>query len=280
MAHQMRTHKVASFRELWQRVSQVNPGETTIVSDCTVEDMLRTIKTLPNKQSAIDVLRAGVHYLDSRALAFLLKELGKCKLTHRAFEIFDWLHMHPDPTLSALCDVFTYTTVISLCGSPRLLWKALRLVGSMKSKGIPCNTHTYSALISVCVKAKQPGLALDVYQEMKRSGCKPSVVTYNTLVDAYGKAGLWQEAISVLDTMISENIAPEARTINSVIRDCCECGQPGAAYKVFARFRSVGLVPTQAIFTHLITTFCDANQVVVVVAVMWQTHSAGIRHLA
>lgn len=231
------------------------------MSDCTVEDMLRTIKTLQNKQSAIDVLRAGVHYLDSRALAFLLKELGKCKLTHRAFEIFDWLHMHPDPSLSSLCDVFTYTTVISLCGSPRLLWKALRLVGSMKSKGIPCNTHTYSALISVCVKAKQPGLALDVYQEMKRSGCKPSVVTYNTLVDAYGKAGLWHEAIAVLDTMIAENIAPEARTINSVIRDCCECGQPSAAYKVFSRFRSVGLMPTQAIFTNLITTFCDAGQV-------------------
>ncbi len=194
-----------TIRELWQRVSRVSPGESkAIVSDCTVEDMLRTIKTLQNKQSALDVVRAGLHYLDSRALAFLLKELGKSKLTHRAFEIFDWLHIHPDPSLAALCDVFTYTTVISLCGSPRLLWKALRLVGCMKSKGIPCNTHTYSALISVCVKAKQPGLALDVYQEMKRSGCKPSVVTYNTLVDAYGKAGLWHEAVSVLDTMISE----------------------------------------------------------------------------
>lgn len=256
------------YRKLWQKVSQVNPGDSAvIVSDCTVEDMLRTIKSLGPRDSAVAAVRCGIGYLDSRALAFLFKELGKCKLTHRAIEIFDWLQTQTDPELANLCDVFTYTTIISLCGSPRLLWKALRLVGSMRSKGIACNTHTCSALMSVCVKAKQAGLALDVYNEMRRDGLKPSVVTYNTLIDAYGKLGIWTDAVGVLDAMEGQGIKPEARTYNSVVRACSESMQPDEAYNVYARMLKVGEKPTAATFTPTINAYCEQGRVLEAITV-------------
>lgn len=269
------------YRKLWQKVSQVSPGDNAvIVSDCTVEDMLRTIKSLSPRESAVEAVRGGIGYLDSRALAFLFKELGKCKLTHRAFEVFDWLHAQQDPDLGNLCDVFTYTTIISLCGSPRLLWKALRLVGAMKAKGIACNTHTCSALMSVCVKAKQAGLALDVYEEMRRDGLKPSVVTYNTLIDAYGKLGLWPEAVQVLDTMESQGIKPESRTYNSVVRACNESMQPDEAYTIYLRMVKASEKPTSATFTSILTAYCEQGRVVKAINVFNDMVASGCERTA
>ena len=51
-----------------------------------------------------------------------------------------------------LCDVYTYTTLISQCGSHQQLRKALELVAEMRGRGIACNVHTYSALMNVCIK--------------------------------------------------------------------------------------------------------------------------------
>ncbi len=53
----------------------------------------------------------GLHSLDSRACAALLKELSKNGLSHHALTIFDWLQSLPsEHELSSQCDVFTYTT--------------------------------------------------------------------------------------------------------------------------------------------------------------------------
>lgn len=71
----------------------------------------------------------------------------------RASELFDWLRGLPDNhELSHLCDVYTYTTIISQCGSHQQLRKALELVAEMRGRGIMCNVHTYSALMNVCIK--------------------------------------------------------------------------------------------------------------------------------
>jgi pentatricopeptide repeat domain-containing protein 1 len=50
--------------------------------------------------------------------------------------------------------VYTYTTIISQCGSHQQLRKALELVAEMRGHGIQCNVHTYSALMNVCIKAR------------------------------------------------------------------------------------------------------------------------------
>ena len=73
----------------------------------------------------------------------------------RAAELFDWLRGLPEGhDLAHLCDVYTYTTIISQCGSHQQLRKALELVAEMRGKGIPCNVHTYSALMNVCIKVR------------------------------------------------------------------------------------------------------------------------------
>jgi pentatricopeptide repeat domain-containing protein 1 len=51
--------------------------------------------------------------------------------------------------------VYTYTTIISQCGSHQQLRKALELVAEMRGRGIMCNVHTYSALMNVCIKASR-----------------------------------------------------------------------------------------------------------------------------
>lgn len=78
---------------------------------------------------------------------------NKCLAGCRAAELFDWLRGLPEGhELAHLCDVYTYTTIISQCGSHQQLRKALELVAEMRGRGIPCNVHTYSALMNVCIK--------------------------------------------------------------------------------------------------------------------------------
>ena len=132
-------------------------------------------------------------FLDSGALAALLKELNKAGHARRAQEIFDWLRTLPaGEDLYGLCNTMTCTTMISQCGSQQALRRALELVAEMRGRGVQCNVHTYSALMNVCIKASELDLALDVYRQMTAEGCSPNLVTYNTLIDVHGKTGAWK----------------------------------------------------------------------------------------
>ena len=138
----------------------------------------------------------------SGALAALLKELAKSGHGKRAMEVFDWLRgLEDGHDLVCLCDVYTYTTMISQCGSHQQLRRALELVAEMRGRGVACNVHTYSALMNVCIKANELDLALDVYRQLLSDSCTPNLVTYNTLIDVYGKTGQWEEAVKVLDAL-------------------------------------------------------------------------------
>lgn len=131
----------------------------------TVEDLLRIVMKLAPQESAIDAVEQGLYYLDSSAMAALLKELAKQGNVKRSVEIFDWLRsLPPTHELANLCDLYTYTTMISQCGSHQQLRRALELVAEMRSRGIECNVHTYSSLMNVCIKVgvcgttcEQPG---------------------------------------------------------------------------------------------------------------------------
>ena len=50
--------------------------------ETTVEDLLRAVRHMPPDGDVIPVVERGLHYLDSRALAALLKELNKVQGTH------------------------------------------------------------------------------------------------------------------------------------------------------------------------------------------------------
>lgn len=64
-------------------------------------------------------------------------------------EIFDWLRsLEPSHELASLCDVYTYTTIVSQCGSIQQLRRALELVAEMRSRGVGLNCHAFSALMN------------------------------------------------------------------------------------------------------------------------------------
>lgn len=58
-------------------------SEAVPFSDMTVEDLLRIVRNLPAEESAVQAVSRGLFYLDSRALAALLKELHKVGLSNR-----------------------------------------------------------------------------------------------------------------------------------------------------------------------------------------------------
>lgn len=119
----------------------------------SVEELVRVCSTLPADASAVSAVSSALAYLDSRAMAALMKELAKTQQLARAMEIFDWLKSLPaEHELYGLCDVYTFTTAISLMGPSQQLRRALELIGEMRVRGLQCNVHTYSALMNVCIK--------------------------------------------------------------------------------------------------------------------------------
>ena len=100
------------YRKLWQQVTKVSKGQRLqdnmglAFSDMTVEDLLRIVLKLAPQESAIDAVSQGLYYLDSSALAALLKELSKQGHLKRSVEIFDWLRsLEPSHELAGLCDL-------------------------------------------------------------------------------------------------------------------------------------------------------------------------------
>lgn len=255
------------YRRLWQSITSVRRGETPPdlppgPPEVTVEGLVRAVQRLKPGRPVIEAVSAGLPFLDSRAVAALLKELAKGGLPHHAAELFDYLRGLPeDDPLSRLADLYTYTTIVSQCGSHQQLRRALELVAEMRGRGITLNIHTYSALMSVCVKCGECELALDVYQQLLAEGCTPNLVTSNILIDVYGKTGAWERAVEVLDNLAAQGTTPEPRTFNSIIAACAKAGQPAAALGVYRRMLSVGVAPTSTTCTSLISAFGKTGQV-------------------
>ena len=171
----------------------------------TVEELVQFLQGLNRSQLIPDSAYQALFHFDSRATASLLKDLSKAGLTHRAAELFDWLRKletgHP---LHSLCDVYTYTAMISMCIYQQAVDRAMELAQEMRERGVERNVHTYTALMNVCIKCGKCQLALETYQQMRADGCTANVVTYNTLIDVYGKMQQWEQAVRILTLMKSE----------------------------------------------------------------------------
>lgn len=163
------------------------------------------VQKLQPREPIPEAIYAALAGHDSRGCSLLLKDLSRAGRDKRAVELFDWLRGQGDRSpLRALCDVFTYTAMVSLCIFQQDVDRAMELVEEMRQRGIERNVHTYTALMNVCIKCGKLGLALDVYNSMKAVNCMPNAVTYNTLVDVYGKLGQWERAVHVIDVMKHE----------------------------------------------------------------------------
>lgn len=265
MVRDKATSTSISNRQLWAKVTSMpsgGDGGPALGKETTVEDLLRVVRHLSPDASVVSAVERGLEYLDSRALAALLKELAKAGLPGRASELFEWLRSLPsDHVLAGLCDVYTYTTIIAQCGTGAGLQSALILTAEMKERGIVMNCHAYSALMNVCIKAGDLSLALEVFDDMKAKNCTPNLVTYNILIDIYGKTGKWQKAKDVLDRLKHQNIAAEVRTYNTIIGACARAGQPEAAESVYERMLQDHAVPTATTATSLVSAFAKSDQI-------------------
>jgi pentatricopeptide repeat domain-containing protein 1 len=82
----------------------------------TFEEMVSLIQKLPAREPIPDAFHQALAGHDSRAVALLLKDLSRVGRDKRAVELFDWLRSQNERSpLRALCDVFTYTAMISMC---------------------------------------------------------------------------------------------------------------------------------------------------------------------
>lgn len=108
--------EAAHALQLTLQVSSINPGQSLIDKGIperalTVEHLVAVIRNLPANQPVVRAVEPGLKFMDSRAVAFLLKDTAKNGFPQRAIEIFDWLRKQPaSHELSRLCDVYTYTT--------------------------------------------------------------------------------------------------------------------------------------------------------------------------
>jgi pentatricopeptide repeat domain-containing protein 1 len=60
-------------------------------------------------------------------------------------QVFDFLRNLPaEHSLASLCDVFTYTAMVSMCVDQQELSRAFKLVTEMKQRHVECNVHTYT----------------------------------------------------------------------------------------------------------------------------------------
>lgn len=96
---------------LVMQVSQGQNWQQNMRHRVSVEDLIIILQRLPPGTPPVPSVAQGLHNLDSRACAALLKDLSKVGLPHHALTIFEWLRSLPlENDLARLCDVFTYTT--------------------------------------------------------------------------------------------------------------------------------------------------------------------------
>lgn len=118
------------------------PGDERLAEEegMSVEEVVSLVQSLPQGQHIPDAAFQALFHFDSRAAALLLKDLSKAGLGHRAVELFDWLRKldegHP---LHALCDVYTYTAMISMCIYQQASPAVSVLVSMRKACSLSCS---------------------------------------------------------------------------------------------------------------------------------------------
>ena len=152
-------------------------GQAALVSTLQVQQALHILQGLALGQPLpTAALQQALLGFDSRAVALLLKDLNRSGLGQRAAQLFDWLRSLPGAhPLAALCDVYTWTAMVSLCMHQQDAARAQGLVEDMRARGTAPNVHTYTALMNVCIKCGRLEAALETYQRMRQEGCTPNV---------------------------------------------------------------------------------------------------------
>lgn len=99
---------------------------TSYSGDGAAQHLSSQLHAVPASKVTVDTLRVLLHGCNSRFLASVFKRLEHRRASHRAFEVFAILRsLPPHDPLAALCDMYTYSTIMSQVRRGGGLWWAV-----------------------------------------------------------------------------------------------------------------------------------------------------------
>lgn len=213
----------------------------------------------PSTFSAFPSLQAPMHvHTECRALAALLKELCKSGATNVANELFTWLRQLP-PThkLAALCDIYTYTTMIVSVVPEG--WQAARPRCSLPAcMGAPPPPHPRRACIRpphCCVVPGFPRVLARPASSFRNECCKhhtpgphsaqPPTIPCTThsppqrlhLQAQCGARGNLETAQELVSEMRARSIPANVHTYSALISVCIKAGELQQAQEVYQQMQ-------------------------------------------
>lgn len=125
---------------------------------------------------------------------------------------------HPKPTL------VTYNHALEACVSSAEAEQAVRLLMTMRDKGMQPSPHTFELVVRGLLKRSQWRRALQVLELMEEWGVPQSTRIYNNVISACAKAREVGQAMDLLKKMRMSSIKPDVITYNAVscCNVCCE----------------------------------------------------------
>mmetsp|Transcript_15637 Transcript_15637/g.33842 ORF Transcript_15637/g.33842 Transcript_15637/m.33842 type:complete len:1028 (-) Transcript_15637:2196-5279(-) len=136
----------------------------------------------------------------------------------------------------------------------RSQWRrALQVLDLMEEWGVPQSTRIFNTVISACTKAREVGQAMDLLKKMRSANIKPDVVTYNAILSACASTGRWKDALRLLQQCQREpGVSPDIITYTNAMRACARARKYKDALELLEVLQDLGLKPDVYCYTAAI----------------------------
>jgi pentatricopeptide repeat protein len=160
-----------------------------------------------------DQIRAANIKIDTTLGNALINMYGKCGMFTKALEVF-----HHMETSGVSRDIFTWSTIIQLCGIHKQGRLAIANFEAMKREATP-NRVVFIALLQACSHSGFVTDAMRIFKSMQTEfGITPEVEHYNCVVDALSRAGQLAQAYQFICSMNSGTDAVTWKTLLGACR--------------------------------------------------------------
>eukprot|EP00913_Durusdinium_trenchii_P001480 g1371.t1 len=100
--------------------------------------------------------------------------------------------------------------------------EGISFLDNMPSQKVAPDVFSFSTLMSVCEKTGHWELALSLLFAMPTKQVKPNNVSYNAAISACSKGTQWHRALHLLDAMMVSQLVPDTISANAAISACEE----------------------------------------------------------
>lgn len=140
-------------------------------------------------------------------------------------------------------DVVSFSATMNACTKGGQWEKALKLLDSMESCNVKPNKICFNVAISACEQGRQHERAFELLSLMQGRGFKPDLYSYNACIGACGRAGEWKRAIQLLIDMETHGVAPDLISFNRAVGACGRSGEWEKALEVMGVMEQRGMKP-------------------------------------